>query len=147
MASHYGTPILLVRKNEIPPAVFAVMNELGLQTATIVGGTASVSEDVAKNVGHVEKRIAGVDRYETAVLVAQQLFTESKTVFLASGEQWPDALVVGPIASAEEAPVLLVKKENIVQSVQDFIDARQFTERVIFGGPNTIGEYDFSLNR
>lgn len=50
----------------------------------------------------------GVDRYETALLVSQAGFPDgAPAVVLATGENFPDALVAAPLAGAFDGPVLL----------------------------------------
>ncbi|MGI1659841.1 MAG: cell wall-binding repeat-containing protein [Desulfitobacterium sp.] len=52
-------------------------------------------------------RLAGGDRYETAVAVAQKGWEESEYAVVARGDAFPDALSAGPLAYAYDAPILL----------------------------------------
>ncbi len=52
-------------------------------------------------------RTAGSDRFGTNVELSQQGWLTSEHVVIASGRDWPDAMVGGSLASALDAPVCL----------------------------------------
>jgi putative cell wall-binding protein len=110
-AAATGQPILLTSADALPDATAAVLDDL--QVATIVGGTAAVGAAVAARIheltGVAPGRVAGEDRYATAVAVAQRMpgGTDPAAVWLASGRAWPDALVAGPAVAAGGGVLLL----------------------------------------
>ncbi|HEY5051214.1 MAG TPA: cell wall-binding repeat-containing protein, partial [Acidothermaceae bacterium] len=59
--------------------------------------------------GPVADRLAGSDRYATAVATSQAEFPDrgASAVVLARGDDYPDALVGAPLAAAKNAPLLL----------------------------------------
>lgn len=101
LAGSEGCPILLVQQNSIPEETSAAIDDLGATTATIVGGTAAVSQAVedslSDDLGLTVDRVAGTNRYETAGEVADAIGSTSGTVIVASGEVAADALAAGPI--------------------------------------------------
>ena len=56
--------------------------------------------------GMTVDRLAGPDRYATAVAISQQ-FATADTVYIATGTNYPDALSAAPAAGAINAPLLL----------------------------------------
>ncbi len=63
-------------------------------------------------------RLAGPDRYATAVAIAQASFAAPvDAVFLASGEAFPDALAGGPAAAKLASPLLLTQHDRLPASV------------------------------
>lgn len=87
----------------------------GLLAATMVlspaVSVASKEEKVEESKPAVQEkitvqRIAGKNRTQTSLKVAQKLGVDSKA-FYASGVSFPDALSVGTIAAKEEAPIIL----------------------------------------
>ncbi len=61
-------------------------------------------------------RLAGNDRYETAVAISKSSFDDGITVpvaYVASGTGFADALSAGPAAAAEGGPVLLVEPNSV----------------------------------
>ena len=60
-------------------------------------------------------RVAGTDRIATAVAVSQDSFPAGNAgaVVLARGDDYPDALVGGPLAAAKNAPLLLTEGSTL----------------------------------
>jgi putative cell wall-binding protein len=61
-------------------------------------------------------RWAGADRYETAVAISRATYpggVASQLVFLVTGENYPDALAVGPASARYDAPVLLTRRDRL----------------------------------
>lgn len=59
-------------------------------------------------------RIAGSDRYDTAAAISRSSFSGEGSVpvaYIATGEDFPDALAAGPAAAAQGGPLLLVHPE------------------------------------
>jgi hypothetical protein len=85
------------------------------------------------------ERIAGEDRYETAVQISNYAYPEgSKNVVLASDTQFPDALSGAPLAQKLQAPILLTKKDGLPGSVKDEIERLGAKKVTILGGKNAI---------
>ena len=63
------------------------------------------------------KRLAGWNRYDTARMVAHEFKvahgSDPATAFVATGDNFPDALTVSGIAAALDSPVLLVRKSSV----------------------------------
>ena len=57
-------------------------------------------------------RIEGTNRYEIAVAISKEGWTNSNYVILVTGEDFPDALCATPLASLYNAPILLTNKDN-----------------------------------
>lgn len=85
-------------------------------------------------------RLGGVDRYDTAVQVAKANFTTPglPVVYVASGENFPDALSAVPVAAAVGAPLLLVASGNVPSVVLDELNALQPKQIILLGGPQAI---------
>lgn len=58
-------------------------------------------------------RIAGADRYETAVEISRQVPVVSDQVLITSGENFPDAITAGWVSGALGLPVLLVRPDSV----------------------------------
>lgn len=86
------------------------------------------------------ERIAGPNRYYTAVEVSQANFPESaETVFVASGENFPDALAAGPLAARNNAPLLLVPSSQPIPA-QVTAELRRLSpsQIIVMGGPSAV---------
>jgi putative cell wall-binding protein len=113
-----GAPILLVTRTGIPAATAAALNELAPRVIYLIGGPAVVTPAVeaaldAYATDGVE-RVFGPTRYHTAAAVSQRFFPgETAGVYIATGENFPDALAAGPLAGFWEVPILLVQRDSI----------------------------------
>ncbi|WP_439565159.1 cell wall-binding repeat-containing protein [Microcella sp.] len=85
-------------------------------------------------------RIAGVDRYETAVSVSREAFDPGvERVFIASGIDYPDALSAAPIAAALGAPLLLTARDALPASVvAELARLAPTVEVVLVGGTGVV---------
>ena len=78
-------------------------------------------------------RIEGEDRYETAVKIAKEQYPnglENKTVILATGQNFADALTANGLTNIYQAPILLTKTDNIPESVMAYLKAEQAKGRL-----------------
>ncbi|WP_440709803.1 cell wall-binding repeat-containing protein [Herbiconiux sp. YIM B11900] len=137
-------PVLLVTKDAVPPVIGGELTRLRPQRIVVLGGTASISAAVQTQLGTYStsvSRIAGADRYEVSAAVSKAAFPGgSATVYLASGEVFPDALSGSAAAGHDHAPVLLLQKGVIPPAVQTEITRLKPSNIIVLGGPNTISE-------
>ncbi|MFC0525538.1 glycoside hydrolase family 97 catalytic domain-containing protein [Pontibacillus salicampi] len=87
------------------------------------------------------KRIAGDDRYNTAIQIAQEGWESSETVVIARGDDFADALAGAPLAYKEDAPILLTKTDDLLKEVKEEIKRLGAKDAIILGGPNAISGY------
>lgn len=84
-------------------------------------------------------RVTGADRYEVAAAISRAAFPGTvDTVYLATGENFPDALSAGPLAAREGSPVLLTSPLGLPASIAT--ELRRLSPRrvVIVGGPASV---------
>jgi putative cell wall-binding protein len=138
-AASLGAPILLTRQATLPPRTRTEIGRVLSPGAIvdIVGGPAAVGETIAdelRDLGYDVVRTAGADRYETAVRVAAKI-PNPKTIVLATGQDFPDALAAGPAASVSEGVVLLTAGSRMPPVATGFIQANGGATRYAVGGP------------
>ncbi len=86
-------------------------------------------------------RLAGADRYETAVEVSQAGWPEgSDTVFIARGDDFPDSLAGVPLAYSMDAPILLAKPEGFNQETKQELERLEARQALILGGEAAVPE-------
>ena len=138
-ASRDGYPILLVKKDSIPVQIERVIKDLEIEKTYIAGGTNTISRATEAKLPRVEERMAGKDRYETSVAIAKSKFRGSNEAYIASGEEFADALVISPISGKYNRPTLLVsrnKNNNLV--VKNYIKDNRLTAVTAIGGERYI---------
>ena len=138
-----GAPVLLTGKDTLPPATIAELGRLHPQTAYIVGGTAVIDpvvEQLAASLVPNVTRLAGPNRYATAVAVSAAIFPPGNEAFLATGEDFPDALVAAAAAGFSNSPVLLTQKNRAPQQTLDELARLHPSKIYIVGGTAAISE-------
>ncbi len=116
------------------------IKKVGIKSFTIVGGTSAVSqgiEDELNKLGMV-KRLAGANRWETSIKVAEEFFG-SHTAILATGHNFPDALSAAPLAERLLSPIILVG-ENNWQHAEKYVEHNRFSTAAIVGGTSVISD-------
>lgn len=106
-AAHNAVPILLTEKNTIPDATSTALKSLQISKTIIVGGTGVISSDVAALLPD-PTRYGGNNRYETARDIINGLHEQTDNLFLATGQNFPDALAGSALAAKYGMPILLV---------------------------------------
>lgn len=86
------------------------------------------------------KSLAGQNRYDTAVKVSSDGWTESDTVFLVNGKAIADALTATPLARLKSAPILLTEKDQLNDLTSREINSLKAKNIVIIGGKNSISK-------
>ncbi len=105
-------------------------------TVYLLGGTSALSDAVANAItalGDVATRIAGTDRYATAVAIAGAMGNPS-TVFEASGTNFPDAISAVPAAIAGNGAILLTDGSAPAAATSAYLSTYA-TTRYAIGGP------------
>lgn len=142
-AAHADAPVLLVRRHAVPPPTLAALATLGPDRIVVVGGEVAVSDVVVSELrsatGATVVRIAGVDRYATAALVALDSFPEgADTVYLATGRSFPDALTGGAAAVAAGGVVLLTARGALPEPTSAALEALGPKRVVVVGGEQAV---------
>ena len=99
-------PIVLTGPTSLAAPTAAYLATVSGARKTVIGGTAVVSDAVAGAAG-VTERVAGGDRYETAVKVAQRWFNGPSQLSVATGLGFQDALSGSPLSAQTGTPLLL----------------------------------------
>jgi len=144
-AGSQHAPILLVTKDSIPVSAAAELLRLQPKRIVILGSTGVVTNAVATaakdyTAGTVS-RIAGADRYATAAAISAATFAPGVSVaYVATGANFPDALVGAAAAGSRGAPVLLVTQNSIPDATRAELARLQPGKIVVLGAPGVVGD-------
>ena len=83
-------------------------------------------------------RIAGSNRYTTAVAVSRSTFATATAVVLATGQNFPDALAASGLAGSYRGPLLLTPKDTFMSEVRNEIVRLKATRVLIVGGGASV---------
>ena len=121
---------------------YLLRNKSSIGKVTVVGGGQSISSATVRYIQSVTgknvSRISGRNRYDGSVKVANSMNKDK--VFIASGEDFADALAISPLAQKLNAPILLSSKGKLDTSVIAFLNNFKNSIKDVFivGGYRTI---------
>ena len=137
-AAKNAYPILLVKKNLVPTEVNNAFAKLSIKETYLVGGEDTISKSTEGKLPKVLERMAGKNRYETSVQIAKAKFPQSERAYMASGEVFADALVIGPVGAKYNAPILLTPSKNVSKPVADYIKSSKISKLIAVGGERYV---------
>ena len=138
-----GGPVLLVEPDSIPGETASELGRLRPARIVVLGGTGVIAESVRTALrglatsGDVD-RLAGENRYATAVDVSKTTFASSDVAFIATGMNFPDALGGGPVAGSVPGPLLLVPGTSVPADVAAELRRLDPDRVVILGGTSVV---------
>ncbi|MFE6995301.1 cell wall-binding repeat-containing protein [Microbacterium sp. NPDC057659] len=129
----------LVRTGIAAVAVAALVLTVPAQASVAALTTSTSGADAAVTAAApVSGRLYGAFRYDTALAVSRTFVAEQKAVFIATGENFPDALSASTAAAKVGGPVLLTKATALWPGVLNEVK-RLSPERIyVLGGPTVI---------
>ncbi|MBW3550683.1 MAG: cell wall-binding repeat-containing protein, partial [Proteobacteria bacterium] len=136
-AARYEAPLLLTEHGGLPTPTKAALQALQPERIVILGGDVAVSDDVQqelKSFASDVDRLAGGDRFGTGVAVSKDAFVGARTVYVATGRNFPDALAAGPLAPAANLPSVLTDPNDLPRSSQ-FALVLGAEQVIVAGGP------------
>ena len=143
LAKKYNAPILLTSGNNLPSVTKQILEDLRVKKVFIIGGTgvipASIDAELQLMGIDTQTRIAGQDRYETSIRIAQQLSSPSELI-VTTGEYYSDALSIAPIASAKQIPIILVAKDSTPDAVKNYISSLNVNKTYVIGDLSVIDD-------
>lgn len=87
-----------------------------------------------------DSRLAGSDRYRTAVEISQAGWFESDYVILVRGDDYADALCAGPLAKKYKAPILFTERYRLNPYTLKEIERLKADKVIIIGGYGAISK-------
>lgn len=150
VAARRGAPVLLTERGRLPDETARAL--AGVDHVVVVGGPVAVSVAVADRLGreHEVTRVAGADRFATAVAVAHHAPEPPAAIAVASGRSWPDALSGAAHAAATGSVLLLADTDRLTWPTAGEITRRAALPVTIYGGETAVAavvEEDVHLAR
>jgi putative cell wall-binding protein len=137
-AAALARPILLVRRDSVPPSTAKVLRDLGIRGTTCVGGAGVLSERVRQALPACY-RAGGDDRWQTAAAVARTfrplVSTSSVTVTSGRDANLVDALGAGTLGHL----VLLAPGTSLAASIRGWLQETPSIVRLrVVGGTGAV---------
>ncbi|WP_434511213.1 cell wall-binding repeat-containing protein [Desulfitobacterium sp. AusDCA] len=148
-AASQGIPLLLTEQKTLPQATLDTLKTLGVTNVTLIGGEGVIDPSIqsalqAQNISVT--RLSGADRYATNLAILNTLSYDRSSIYVATGEDFPDALAGAVLAGQKKNPILLVPKkaEDLSSSASGYIGVRRIegASFTLLGG---LGVIPFSM--
>lgn len=147
-AGYNGYPVLLAQPTNLPTETAAALSRLKPTRIVVLGGTGVVSKRVADaaaaatGVATSVERLAGTDRYDTAIAISKATFPTPgvPVAFVASGLGFADALAGAAAAGYLGGPVLLTAPGSASPALLTEVDRLRPERIVVLGGPSAVSD-------
>lgn len=136
-------PVLFTDRTSVPAATRTELTRLRPGRIYVVGGTKAISEDVRTTLAGLSaggaRRVSGEDRYATAAAVSRLAYPSGAAIaYVATGENWPDALTGGTAAGVLSAPLLLTNSTSLSPSTRTELERLNPSRIMVLGGTGAI---------
>ena len=135
--------VLLTKTESLPSATVAQLVAQAPERIVVVGGSGAVSEQVLEQLrdyAPTVERLSGADRYGTAAAVAEQFEPGVDVLYVATGQNYPDALAVAALAGQQGLPVLLTQADHLPEVTAEAAERLQPDRIVVIGGSGAVSE-------
>ncbi|MDO5755748.1 MAG: cell wall-binding repeat-containing protein, partial [Tissierellia bacterium] len=124
----------------------AVTNEivrLGAKKVYILSGTTHITKAQEEALGAIEgvekvERLAGATRYETNKNILE--LSKYNNIFVANGENFPDALAAGALCEDQQAKLVLTLANRLPEGLEDLFTEANGRNIYLVGGENSISK-------
>jgi uncharacterized protein YkwD/putative cell wall-binding protein len=132
-AAKNGIPIVLTESGRLPTATKTITDKK--EKTILVGGAGVISSSVAAKLPP-NTRYGGANRYDTAKKIIEGLPMKTDRAYVATGANFADALSGSVLAAKDNAPILLVKKDQIPSPMKSLVNS--YPAFSILGGSNAV---------
>ncbi len=147
LASLYDCPILLTNRNDVPKSTMDEIKRLNPSEVVLIG-TDDVTGNNLINIlkGSISNlsvnRIGGIDRYETALLIAKEIskYKPIENIYVANGFKEADALSVASHAGEEVQPIILTDTYKMEDEVYNWIKSKGIKNAYFIGDEEVVGD-------
>ncbi|PKQ20074.1 MAG: hypothetical protein CVT66_06830 [Actinobacteria bacterium HGW-Actinobacteria-6] len=150
LSTHLDAPVLLTPKSELQSSTASAIAKLGPERIVVLGSEASVATSVvdaacaaADLPAEAVERLAGIDRYETAVAVAERMgLTPGSGVTIVAGTAFPDATSASSFSAMRGMPILLTRSSGLTRPTAAYLalHSEEVTRVSVVGGPPTVSQ-------
>lgn len=137
-AATEGLPIYLLEQHAIHPDLVETL--ASYDSTVVIGGPAALSDEVVNQLQQ-PTRLDGETRYHTNLAVMDHFGAPTDHLYVATGDNFVDALTGSVLAAQNESAVALVPPANrLMPEFEAFIVEHGYQNYTLFGGPSAISE-------
>ncbi|MDR1089203.1 MAG: cell wall-binding repeat-containing protein [Coriobacteriales bacterium] len=137
---------LLTDIDTLPAVTATEITRLSPSKVYVLGGTAAISEGVTEQVRALPSkpeivRLAGLDRYATARIIAEEIVAlggSTEEAYIACGASFADSAILSSFSASQTVPILLADDEGLSAEAAAFIEANAISDVTIAGGTAAV---------
>lgn len=131
-------PILLTQYSQLPSGVSNYIKSTGINKAYVIGGSGVVSDSVVASLP-LGERVAGDNRYQTNISVFAKFDLDFTNAFIATGNDYADALSGSSLAGLMGSPIILVDPNMDSDAIYTLNSIKGYIKtKVILGGSGAV---------
>lgn len=145
LATTYDSPILLTMKDYVPKETLDEITRLNPKEIIVIGGDFVVSNKVVNDLESSTKlpvrRIAGADRHETSLKIAQEIDNNhdvSKAYIVNGYKGEAEAMSIAPKAGMDKQPIILTEETTLPTSSYNWLKNENLKDAYFIGGETAI---------
>jgi putative cell wall-binding protein len=133
-------PILLSSKDRLPDSIKTYLTNKNIPISYIIGGPGALSSNI--ETGLIKpKRLYGADRYKTNINIMKEFQSSLnfENLYIASGNNFPDALSGSVLASNSNSPIALVDT-TLSAGTSDYVKTQNIKIIYVLGGTGAVNQ-------
>lgn len=141
IAANKGIPILFTSQNNLSKELKAYISQ-SIQKTYILDDDSRISDSVVNQLPAAE-RLTGLNRYESNIKIINTFKNDLdfSTCYVATGEDYPDALSGSALASLTKSPVIFVNEPLKHDTINFVMSIKSNIKKIIaFGGSGAVSD-------
>ncbi len=142
-----NAPLLLTGGASLDERVVKELKRLKTQKVILLGGSGCLKTSIEKELENLSlkwERIGGANRYETSILLARKISSDS--LILANGDDFPDALSAAAYAGIQQIPIVLTSR-ILPASVSNYYQDTRPRHLIVIGGESVVPSQELTKNK
>lgn len=139
LAYQLDAPMLLTHDTFLTETTKTEISRLKAKKVILLGSSDAIRPNVEtqlKNMGLNVQRIGGIDRFDTAAKIAQNMPNKGNTAIVAYGFNFPDALTIAPYAAKMGYPIFLSRTNDLPEATKTAL--KGFAHTIVVGSEDVI---------
>jgi putative cell wall-binding protein len=144
LAYQLDAPMLLTHDTKLTSTTKTEILRLKAKKVILLGSSDAIHSDVERELrgmGLEVSRIGGVDRFDTAAQIAENMPKKGNTAIVAYGFNFPDALTIAPYAAKMGYPIFLTRTKELPEATKNAL--KNFEHTIVVGSEDVISESIF----
>lgn len=162
LAGILNAPLLLTSRHTPSKALLSEISRLRPRRVYILGGYDSISSGVEQKIRDYRDnivRLAGINRYETSIRIAERVRSIDKTMstkagrdvssstIIVNGKNFPDALSAGSLAAKLRAPIILTNGSSLPNEYEKVMSRYANDANIVVGGTDSVNIPNMTATR